>query len=109
MSDTRPRPLLLTVGLALALSATGCASMLERAHTSRDAENYEKAEKQYRKAMADGGPDATTARRELADMKINVGKKTLKSDAARAEALFREALKIDPDSETGQDSLGRAA
>jgi len=109
MFDTTPRPLVLSLGLAFALSATACASMLERAHTSRDAENYEKAEKQYRKAMAKGGSDATVARRELADMKIDVGKKALKSDPARAEVLFREALQIDPDSETGQDSLGRAA
>ncbi len=98
---------LVPLGLFLTLTA-GCASTLERAHTFRDAENYEKAEKQFRKAMAKGGSDATSARRELADMKIDIGKKTLKSDPAKAEALFREALQIDPDSEPGQDSLGRA-
>ncbi len=87
---------------------TGCASTLERAHNFRDVESYEKAEKQFRKAMAKGGEDATIARRELADMKITIGKKLLKSDPAQAEALFREGLTIDPDSEPGQDSLGRA-
>ncbi|MCA9692052.1 MAG: hypothetical protein R3A51_21105 [Nannocystaceae bacterium] len=86
----------------------GCASKLEKARSARKTEDFERAEELYRKVIGRSNSDSPIASRELGEMKVEVGRKLLKEDAAKSEVLFREALTLDKDSEPAKDGLGRA-
>lgn len=108
--DRRIRWLLGGVSIALLIAATqtGCASRLERARSAHAQGDDEKAEELYQKSIAAQKDDADLARRELVEMKVELGRKQVKKDPVKGEQLFREALALDGSSEPAKDGLGRA-
>jgi tetratricopeptide (TPR) repeat protein len=80
------------LGLVL---ASGCATTLERARTAKSRGDADEAKALYRSATSDP-EQAAQARQELASLHVEEARAVEKTDAAAAEALYRDALDVAP-------------
>lgn len=87
--------------------AGGCASSLEKARHASQKGEYQQAEELYQRSIREDKTDEAQAKRELADLKIDVAKGQSKDQPEKAEQLYRQALTLNPKAEDAQLGLGR--
>lgn len=89
-------------------AALGCASEFDRARTAQAEGDLDAAQAHYRSVLEEGGADAPAARTALVELLCERGRALGRDDPAGAEAVYREALELDPTSDTGRLGVARS-